>query len=270
MPYTQALVASLLMNYALLIILTLTTIFQSRGQDIEYIVFTTQQIDEPPTREGRPLYTIEFKRQANGDLVTSTYLENARKQKLPDTIIIDKGQLDKVRQWRESNKNSFSQLDLGLSIASLKNRTSDYKLNFEIPDDLVVHVDSFQFCQTYKMTQNISTGGEIISVTLIYKSEKKEEFAFDSNDIGTGELKLKDYILCYTLLKDRIPKEIRNHEFFTPDKLADILLYYQKTVECEGYYYKEYTDKNPKLTAKEKRMMTGWDFVKYMGQRGNK
>ena len=258
------------MKYGLLIILTLTTIFQSIGQDLEYIVFTTQQIDEPPTKEGRPLYTIEFKRQVNGNFVASTYLENSKKRKLADTITIDKELADKVKQWTESNKSSFNQIDLGLNTKSLKSRTSDYKLNFEIPDDLIVRIDSFQFCQTYKMTQTISTGGEIIAVTLIYKSEKKDEFAFDSNDIGTGDLKLRDYILCYTLLKDRIPKEIRNHDFFTPDKLADILLYYQKTVECEGYYYKEYTDKNPKLTAKEKRTMTGWDFVKYMGQRSNK
>lgn len=262
--------AKLLMKYRLLIILILATIFRSAGQDIEYIVFTTQQIDEPPTKEGRRLYSIEFKRQANGDFVTSAYLENAEKRLHNDTIVIDRGQVDKFNRWRESNKNSFSQLDLDLNIASLKNRTSNYKLNFEIPGDFVVRVDSFQFCQTYKMTRTISTGGEIISVTLIYKSEKKAEFAFDSNEIGAGELKLRDYILCYTLLKDRIPREIRNHHFFSPDKLADILLYYQKTVECEGYYYKEYTDKNPKMSSKEKRMMTGWDFVKYMEQRSKK
>lgn len=258
------------MKYGLLIILTLSTIFQSSGQELEYIVFTTQQIDEPPTKEGRPLYTIEYKRQVSGDFVASTYLENSRRLKLTDTITIDKEHAEKVKQWTEGNKSNFTQLDLGLNVKLLKNKTTDYKLNFEIPDDLVVRVDSFQFCQTYKMTQTISTGGEIISVTLIYKSEKKDEFAFDSNDIGGGELRLKDYILCYALLKDKIPREIRNHDFFTADNLADILIYYQKTVECEGYYYKEYTDKNPKLTAKERRMMSGWDFVKYMGQRSNK
>ena len=130
--HTLTLVASLLMKYGLLIILTVTTIFQSAGQDIEYIVFTTQQIDEPPTKEGRPLYTIEFKRQATADFVASTYFENAGKRKLTDTITIYKEQVDKVKQWTESNKNSFNQIELGLNVVSLKNRTSNYKLNFGI------------------------------------------------------------------------------------------------------------------------------------------
>lgn len=258
------------MKYGLLIILTLTTIFQSVGQDIEVIALTTQQADEPPTKQGRTLYSIDFKKQVNGELTTSAYYENTDRQKLKEAITIDKERINTVENWRAINKNVFTQLDLGLDITTLKNRTSNYKLNFEIPGDFSVRVDSFLFCQEYKMTKSISTGGEIIVVTLIYKSGLKDEFAFDSNDIGTGEFNLRDYIHCYTLLKDKIPVEIRNHDFFTSDKLTDILLYYQKTVECEGYYYKEYTDKNPKMTSKEKRMMTGWDFVKYMGQRSNK
>ena len=267
---TPTLPASLLMKYGLLIILTLTTIFQSVGQDIEVIALTTQQADEPPTTQGRTLYSIEFKKQLNGELTTSTYYENADKQKLKDAITIDKERINKVETWRATDKKTFTQLDLGLNVMTLKNRTSNYKLNFEIPDDFSVSVDSFQLCQEYKMTKSISTGGEIIVVTLIYKSGLKDEFAFDSNDIGSGQFNLKNYVYCYTLLKDKIPSEIRNYDFFTSDKLADILLYYQKTVECEGFYYKEYTDKNPKMTSKEKRMMTGWDFIKYMGQRSNK
>lgn len=258
------------MKYKLLTILTLTTIFQSVGQDIDVIAFTTQQADEPPTKQGRTLYTIEFKRQLNGELTASTYYENTDRQKLKETITVDKERVDKVKEWSAANKNSFTQSELELSITTLRNQASNHTLNFEIPADLLVRIDSFQFCQAYKMTKSISTGGETIVVTLLYKSGLKNEFVFDSSDIGTGPFKLKDYLLCYTLLKDKIPSEVRNHDFFTSDKLANILLYYQKTVECEGYYYKEYTDKNPQLTSKEKRMMIGWDFIKYMEQRVNK
>ena len=117
------------------------------------------------------------------------------------------------------------------------------------------------------MTKSISTGGETLTVTLINKKGLKEEFIFDSDDIGKGRFKLEDYIFCYTLLLDKIPNEVPHYNFFSKDKLMDIVLYYQATVECEGYYYKEYTDKNPNMTSKDKRMRIGWNFVEYMGQR---
>jgi hypothetical protein len=255
------------MKNRLLIILTLLTIIPSVGQDIEKIVFTSQQADEPPTKQGRSKYTIEFKRQTNGELVSSDFNKNKKRKKLKDKITIDKGQVEKVIKWRALSKKRFTQSDLGLDMGTLKTRRNDYVLNFEIPTDLTVNVDSFQFCQTYKMTKSISTGGETLTVTLINKKGLKEEFIFDSDDIGKGSFKLEDYIFCYTLLLDKIPNEVPHYNFFSKDKLMDIVLYYQATVECEGYYYKEYTDKNPKMTSKDKRMRTGWNFVEYMGQR---
>ena len=107
-------------------------------------------------------------------------------------------------------------------------------------------------------------------MTLIYNDGQKKEFIFDSNDIGEGNFNLGDYILCYTLLADKIPNEVPSYGFFSKSKFTDIVLCYQKTVECEGYYYKEFTDKNPTMTSKDKRMMTGWNFVEYMGQRNEK
>jgi hypothetical protein len=199
--------------------------------------------------------------------VTSDFYENKKRKKLKNKIVIDKERVERVTQWRTTDKKSFNQSDLEFDITTLKTGTNDYKLNFGIPTDLVVSVDSFQFCQNYKMTNIISTGGETIAVTLLDNSGQKNEFIFDSNDIGERKFKLKDYILCYTLLKDKIPSEIPYYDFFSKGKLMEIILYYQKTVECEGYYYKEYTDKNPQMTSQEKRMMKGWDFVKYMGQK---
>lgn len=258
------------MKYRLLIILTVLTIFPSLGQAIEKIVFTSQQADEPPTKQGRPKYTIEFKRQTSGDLVTSDFCENEKQKKLKDKVTIDNGRIEKVSQWRTTDKKYFNQSDLEFNISTLKTGANNYKLNFKIPTDLIVSVDSFQFCQTYKMTKSISTGGEILTVTLIDGVGMKQEFIFDSDDIGKGSFSLKDYILCYKLLTDKIPNEVPHYDFFSKDKFVDIILYYQETVECEGYYYKEFTDKNPNMTSKDKRMMTGWNFVEYMGQRSKK
>lgn len=257
------------MKYLLLIILTILS-FPSIGQEIEKIIFTSQQADEPPTKQGRPKYTIEFNRQASGEFTTSDFSVDKKKKKLKDRVTIKKERIEKITNWRNLNKKTFSQSDLGLEIADLKLKTNKYKLTFDIPSDLVIKIDSFQFCQTYQMTRTISTGGETFSVTLIEKEGQKQEIVFDSNDIGEKTFNIRDYILCYTLFADNIPSEVPSYDFFSKETFLDIILYYQKTVECEGYYYKEYTDKNPQLTAPERRMMKGWNFVDYMKQRTEK
>lgn len=258
------------MKYYLLIVLTLSIDFQSIGQEIETVAMTTQQMDEPPTMQGRTLYSITFTKGKYDGLATYSYYENTDKLDLKDSITIERDRIKILEDWRGVNKNVFTLTDLGIDITTLKSRTSSYKLNFEIPEDFIVRVDSFQFCQQYKMTKSISTGGEIVMVTLVYESGQKEEFVFDTNDVGTGDFGLKNYLLCYILLKDKVPNVIRNYDFFTRDRLADILLYYQSTVECEGYYYREYTDKNRGMSNRDRRMMTGWDFVKYMERRTRK
>jgi hypothetical protein len=264
--YAQTLPASLLMKFRLLIILTLLTI-PSVGQDIEKIIFTSQQGDEPPTKQGRPKYKIEFVKQVSGDLVTSDYYENKKKRKLRTKTVLDKERIESVVKWQTTDKRIFTQSDLEFDVMTLKTEAKKNGLYFEIPTDFFVKVDSFQFCQTYKMTKTISTGGETITVTWINNLGQRSEFIFDSNDIGVGKFNMKDYLFCYTLLRDKIPNEIPYHDFFSRDKLTDILVNYQKTVECEGYYFKEYTDRNPNLTPQERRTKKGWDFVEYMKQR---
>lgn len=169
------------MKYYLLIVLTLSIGFQSIGQEIEAITLTTQQVDEPPTIQGRALYSITFTTGKYDGLATYSYYENTDRLDLKDSITIEKDRIKVLENWRGVNKNVFTLIDLGVDIAILKSRPSSYKLNFEIPDDFIVLVDSFQFCQQYKMTRSISTGGEIIMVTIIYESRQKNEFVFDSN-----------------------------------------------------------------------------------------
>lgn len=250
-------------------VLMITLTIPCFGQEIERILFTSQQIDEPPTKQGRPEYTIEFIHQG-GDFVSSGFNENKMRKKLKDRVTIERERVEKMVEWAKLNKVTFSQSDLGIDVATIKHKAKNYKLNFDVPSDLVVKVDSFEFCQTYKMTKSISTGGEMLAVTLMYKTEQKQEFIFDSNDIEEGSFNLKNYILCYTLFKDKIPNEVPGYGFFSKDKLTDIVLYYQKTVECEGFYYKEFTEKNPDMTSKDKRMMASWNFIEYIEHRNKK
>lgn len=254
------------MNFRLLIILTLLSI-PSFGQDIERIIFTSQQADGPPTNPGRPKYKIEFKRQASGSFVTSYFYENKKKKRLYTETVIGKERIETVTEWQKSGKSNFSPLELGFDPQTLKTEANEIGLNFDIPIDFNVNVDSFQFCQTYKLTKTISTGGETITVIWINDSGQRSEFIFNSNDIGEGKFDMKDYLLCYELLRDKILSEIPYHDFFSIDKLTDILLNYQMTVECEDYYYKEYLDRNPNLSPQDRRTRKGWDFVEYMRKR---
>ena len=150
--------------------------FPTVGQEIDKVIFTSKQADEPPTKQGRPKYSIEFKRLASDELSTSDFYYDKRKKRLNDKVTIDKDRAEKVTEWKKQNKRTFTQSDLGLDITTLKTQTNNHKLNFDLPTDLVVSVDSFQFCQTYKMTKSISTGGETLTVTLIYNDGQKEEF----------------------------------------------------------------------------------------------
>jgi hypothetical protein len=255
------------MKHLLLTILTILT-FPSIGQEIEKIIFTSQEADEPPTKQGRSKYSIEFSRQLSGEFMASDFSVDKRKKKLKDKVTIEKERIEKITDWRNLNKKTFSQSDLELDISNLT-RQNNYKLNFDIPFNLTVQVDSFRFCKTYDNIKTVLLGGEYYTVTLVYRLGQKQEFIFDSNVKG-DHFNLQDYIFCYQLLTDRIPKEIPDYGFFSKNKFTDVILYYQKTVECEAFYYKEFSDKNPQMTAKDKRMMKGWNFVEYLRQRNKK
>lgn len=239
------------------------------GQGIERVLFTSQEADEPPTKQERPKYAIEYSRLTSGGLMATNFSVDGRKIKLKNKIAIEKERIEKIANWRGPGKTAFSQSDLGFNVSELMGQNS-YKLNFDIPRDLVIQIDSFQFCQVYKMTKGISIGGERLTVTMTFKGGQVQEFVFDSNDIGAGSFRIKDYILCYALLVNKLPNEVPGYDFFTRKRLNHMVLLYQKTVECEGFYYKEFTDKNPNMTAKDRRMMTGWNFVEYMSQRTTK
>lgn len=255
------------MKHLQLIILTFILITPGIGQDIEKVIFTSQQADEPPTKKGRALYTIKFNRELDGDLETSYFKVDKNRKKLTDKIIIDKERVEKITHWKTIDKKYFILSELEIHFTTLKSGKKYKEYNFEIPTDFTVSVDSFQFCQSFKMTKTIATGGETIKVKLVNASGQKTNFIFNSNDIGEGGFDLQNYLLCYTLLKGKIPSEIPYNEFFSIEKLRKILFNYQRTVECEGFYYKEYIDNNPQISNQERRSMTNWNFVEYMKQK---
>ncbi len=256
------------MKLALLTIITLWSINPSLCQGIDKILLVSQEGDEPPTKPGPAEYTMAFEINSGEDFLATHMERDNKRRKLSEVAKIEKQRIDKVHDWEAAKQVNFTMRDLGIDrrTIELTAENSDPQLNFKLPDEIVLDVDSFQFCQNYKMTKSVSTGGEAISVTMLAKSQPTVQFTFNSNDIGTGEFKLKDYIFCYSILNDRIPHEFPHFNFFSKAKLAQIVVYYQKTVECEGYYYQEYVDKH-QLTGRKKRIKAGWNYSEYMKQR---
>src|SRR5690554_3971005 len=122
-----------LMMYRLLIFIFFTLTIPSFGQEIEKLIFTFQKADEPPTKQESQNYTLEFDRRASGELVTSYFYENKTRTNLKEAMTIGKERIEKILEWREEDKKTFSQQDLGFDVMNLKNRTSNYSFNFEIP-----------------------------------------------------------------------------------------------------------------------------------------
>jgi hypothetical protein len=246
----------------------LWTINPSLGQAVEKILLVSQEADEPPAKPEPVKYSIAYEIRSDEDLVATHIKKDNEQSKLSGVAKIEKQRIDEISEWNNIKKANFTIFDLGIDRQKIElaAENSNHELNFALPDEIVLDVDSFHFCQNYKMTKNMSTGGERISVTMLAKSQPTAQFTFHSNDLGRGEFELKDYIFCYAVLNGAIPDEFPHFNFFSKEKLADVVVYYQKTVECEGYYYQEYADKN-QLTGKERRMKVGWNFVEYMKQR---
>lgn len=235
-------------------------------------MFSSQGYDEPPTKQGKPLLTVEYMKDASGNYTATHYYENKKKRKLETPRTIEKERIEIIEGWRTSDLKTFKTSDLGLNdeLIRKKAQDKDFKITFGLPDNLLLETDSFNLCQRWKMTKSHSTGGHKLKVSIVFVNGDTEKFEFGSNDLGMGLFNLRGYFYSYQLLLDRIPNQIYQYSFFTVDNLTDLILTYFKTVECEGYYYYEFTDKNPKRTPQENRMMTGWDFVEYMKQRKQK
>jgi len=259
------------MRFALLTILTFWSIHPSLGQGIEKILLVSEKADEPPAMPGPSKFTMAFEINSDGDFIATQIKRDNKRRELSEVAKIENERIDKIAEWHNVKKVNFTMLDLGIDrkTIELAAEKGNHKLNFKLPDEIVLDVDSFRFCQNYKMTKSVSTGGEAISVMMLAQSKPTVQFIFSSNDIGAGEFKLKDYIFCYSILNGRISEEFPHFNFFSKEKLAEIIIYYQKIVECEGYYYQEYADKN-QLNEKGRRMKAGWNFVEYMRERSPK
>lgn len=240
------------------------------GQEIEKITFTSKQHDEPPTKQGMPEFKIEYIKDSSGNFTANHYLKDKKKLKLGTPITIEKQRINVIELWNLNDVNEFKLLEFGINKDQIKKRANenDYKLNFSIPDNPTIQIDTFNICQNWRMFETIIIGGWEQIVTISYSNGLKNNYKFDSSDFGIGEFDMKGFIISYSLLAESIPSQIPQDDFFTKGNFEKITLDYFKTIECEGFYYNEFKINNPERIPAENRMRKGWDFLEYMKMRG--
>lgn len=251
-------------------LLFLSISFGALGQEIEKITFSSKGFDEPPTKPGKPELKVEYVKDESGNYVAKHYFQNKKKIKLKTPISIEKERISLFQEWKTQNSNEFYPSDLGIdhNLIGKKAEEKNFKLNFPIPDKVLIQIDSFNLCQNWKMTKSFSTGGHKLRVTLKYQTGESNNFEFGEDDLGIGRFDMKGFIYSYHILTDRIPEQVHQYDFFTKESFAEIMLDYLKTIECEGFYYNEFKINNPERTPAENRMRQGWDFLEYMKMRG--
>ena len=250
-----------------LAIFLLSISFPLMGQTIDQLIITVQEHDEPPTSKGkRDEYVLHYTRDRQGNLAANRYFRSGKKVRLRKEMLIPKDALRQVQKWMNSNERSFLFESFHSDESVLRERQSDpaYGLLHELPPIIRIEIDSFNFCQPHLMKKTFTIGGLTIRVNLKTR-EDELSFEFDSSTDRNGKLDLHGYLFCYSLLDDALPNDFPGAHYFSPQGLRNIIMQYFKVIECEGYYYQEYTSRHGERTPVELRQ--GWDFKRYMIER---
>jgi hypothetical protein len=240
----------------------LVTLNEAPEKQVKRIVLTYQESDEPPVSGGRPEYKMIF----NGyKSQLGSVIYSVGKNQIPfkDTLLLSPSFAKTVTEWAR-DKERFSLDDLGLKNEQVGDTLTAkrYGLVLPTPTNLIVDIDSLSICRAYSIKQIVSTGGDHISVSILY-GDHEDKIEFD-NDNLLSKFDLKGYIICYVIFSEILPEAFPAYKFFSEETLVNLVNQYQKIIECEGYYYQEYVSKHPELNTRDRRMMKGWDFKKYL------
>jgi hypothetical protein len=256
------------MKRLITIILLATTL--TANCQIKSLTIETQEADEPPTKQGRPKYSMEFIRNKHGDLETSFFkVDNKRRALKP--VVIEKSRLDTLSKWLIVNKRDFkiSEFYTDEKIHLQYFNDSQYRLNIPIQGNILIQTDSFTFCQNHRNIQRtLSNGGYSFMTTIKFVDNSKRIFRFESGDIGEHKFDLLNYLYLYRLLNDKLPDNFPEYQLFSVDFFENFIAYYIQTIECEEYYYKEFKKLHPDRSARQNRMRDGWDYLKFLKDKG--
>ncbi|SFA77255.1 hypothetical protein [Algoriphagus aquimarinus] len=257
------------MKKALFIFLLMPFSLIIYGQNIESIFVQVMLSDEPPTKYGPQVFEIAFvskgSKSLSADYYTNQY-KKKKKVKLQEPIVIETQQLEKFYNWVSTNKSEFLLDELGVGISNLGLSNTSYKTTFKI-DEEKIRIDSFNICKGWQNLRSSSTGGFSVKVQMMKDGDSTEILNFRSNDIGMVKLDLQSLLIIQPILQNKIPEEMGTDGLFDKESLIELLNYYYKVVECEGYYYDEFIEQNPERTKAENRTKVGWNFTDYMNHR---
>ena len=250
----------------LLINLNITSSF---SQNLRSIIVETTHLNEPPTSLVPSAIQVEFKPQASGNYVANFYKQNQQKIAFKSPQVISKTKVIRFLQWYQHQKHTFTLAELGLSLSEVQHHSpkKTFAPSFPINDDFMVKIDSFYFCKKYQFLHHDIIGGYNLKVFLNINQQKIPYFTYQGSQVSTRANNLKAYFSLQPMLNLNIPQIDHLAKLFSKKSLIQYLYYYLKTVECEGYYYKEFMAKNPQRSPRENRMMSYWSLKKYLKKR---
>ena len=240
------------------------------SQDIQGITVVVHDSYSFYGSEKYPGDSIVFKLDNDGSLSASNYYRSNKKKKLKSIIKINKKELQTFNNWNLNNRSEFGIKELEIDTNSFNKMIgkaiNNKLINFEVHEFTTINLDSFEFCQNYRLRDRRSLhDGKPTLVKLEYDNGTFETLIL--RDQVEHLLDLRKYIYCYYLLKNKLPESLRSSSEFNQQSLEYRLINYLIITECEGYYRAEYYSKIPDISAQDKRMGVGWNYKKYLSER---
>jgi len=246
---------------------------QSFGQKLKSIIIEITYSNEPPISPKPPIIRVEFKCSKSGNYRAKAYQISGKRVKFKSPQSISKSKIVTFLNWYNNDKQTFTFNELGLTLHEITGSKPPilFTPTFPIESEFTVKVDSFLFCKQHQALYRDVIGGYSLKVLLNIEHQQVPYFIYtENNTFGKTLFNLKAYFSLQPLLSLNIPEIDTLSQLFSKKSLINYLYYYLKITECEEYYYKEFLKKNPQRTKRENRMMTNWNFEKYLKERGKR
>ncbi|KXX67212.1 hypothetical protein AVL50_27895 [Flammeovirga sp. SJP92] len=227
---------------------------------------TFQLIDAPDGTKYSKVTELVFEKNKKGNYEAYDYTIKGEKEerlKLEESLIISQSLVEKMFLTKRTREYYWTDLEKG-------NQQWDKELiTRKITVSHPILIDSINFCNKWDA---LSLKVECIgSQSIIIKTDTTVIFEYSYGDRKNRTFDLEGYLLTYPLFNEQLSSIISTERFgYTLSSLISVLEYYNKSLECEEYYYAEFMKENPGRTSAENRMRIGWDFHQYLSQREKK
>jgi hypothetical protein len=257
----QEMITRLTMKTIVILFLSFLCAIPSFSQELNEIKIKMEWAHSPSS------YEIIYEKDRKNNLSSKRILINGLKKKLPHRFLIENHLIKKFHDWKDSEKYNFSLSDINLSHIEIISNNFNYNLVNKLDENLIIYIDTFNFCQNNILGKSMISVGYYYQILFSYNKGEIVEYKFSSNDFHQNTFNLRNYIYLSSLLRNNLPSELPNSDFFSSNSLIQTIYLYLKTIECEDYYYKKYMEENPDLSTKERRMRIGWDFKLYLKEK---